>query len=163
MGLSTSNYYLTWFIIYFLIGMVTSLGQSGIFIIGLPNVSFGLIWLLLTLFNMLLIVQGFFIQVFFSKSKLGIIAATIFFALQYLISFVFKLSYNRTFALAIYVSIVPHAALSIAILEMSYTSSVHYHLGLGDVYKLIYETRLIVAIVSLTVHIVIWTLLFLYL
>lgn len=115
MGLTNFTYYSTWFITYFLLGLITNLGQSGIFVRGLPNVSFALIWLLLTLFNILLIVQGFFIQVFFSKSKIGIIAATIFFALQYLISFVFKVAYRRTYGLAIGVSIVPHAALSIAI------------------------------------------------
>lgn len=138
MGLKTFNYYSTWFIAYFIIFQITNLCQTGIFIVGMPNISYPLLWLLLTLFSILLIIQGFFIQVFFSKSKIGIIAATIFFALQYLISFIFKVAYRRTYALAIYVSIVPHAALSIAIQEMTYSTSVHYHLGFQNVYELIY-------------------------
>ena len=88
MGMKLWLYYLTWFIRYFIIYLIIHLISSAILVAALPNVSFGIIFSVFILFDILLITQSFFIQTFFVRSKLGVVIALLFFIIQYVINYI---------------------------------------------------------------------------
>lgn len=92
MGMSNWNYYATWFLRYFCVYLVIHALATVILHFSLGIVNPGLVFITFILFDILLIVQSMFIQVFFSRAKLGIVIALIFFILQYVFNFIVRTS-----------------------------------------------------------------------
>jgi ATP-binding cassette subfamily A (ABC1) protein 3 len=111
MGMNIPVYYFTWFLRYFITFLIVHIIGSIIIARTLVYVPFYVPFVLFILFDILLIVQSFFIQTFFSRSKIGVVIALLFFLVQYIISFVSSNSDNPTESVNTAVSIVPHAAL----------------------------------------------------
>ena len=124
MGMSLPVYYVTWFIRYFVTCLVIHLIGSAIISATLPNVSFFIPLVVFLLFDLVLIVQSFFIQTFFTRAKLGVVIALLFFLVQYIISFISSNSDNPTLGVNTALSIIPHVALILSFETMFYAESV---------------------------------------
>ena len=107
-------YYFTWFIRYFIVFLVIHIIGSAIIAKTLSHVSFIIPFVVFILFDILLIIQSFFIQTFFSRSKIGVVIALLFFLVQYILSFISSNSDNPTLSVNRALSIVPHAAFILA-------------------------------------------------
>ena len=70
-----------------------------------------------------MIVQSFFIQVFLTRAKIGVVIALLFFLIQFIISFIATGSDGVTMSVNNAVSIVPHAAFVIAFRTIVYAES----------------------------------------
>lgn len=107
-------YYFTWFIRYVIVFLIVHIIGSIIIARTLPHVPFYIPFVIFILFDILLIVQSFFIQTFFSRSKIGVVIALLFFLVQYILSFISSNSDNPTLGVNRAISIVPHVAFIIA-------------------------------------------------
>lgn len=124
MGMNLPVYYVTWFIRYFITCLVIHLIGSAIIAATLPHVGFIIPFICLILFDIVIIVQSFFIQTFFSRAKLGVVIALLFFLIQYIISFISSNSDNPTLKVNTALSIIPHIALILSFETMLYSESV---------------------------------------
>lgn len=123
MGMKIRNYYFTWFVRYFVVYLFLHLICSAIMANQLKNVPFLVPFVVFILFDIVLIIQNFFIQVFLTRAKIGIVIALLFFVLQYIISFVAVNSDNPTLSVNAAISIIPHAAFVLAFQTMIYAES----------------------------------------
>lgn len=87
------------------------------------NVPFYIPFIVFILFDIVLIVQNFFIQVFLSRAKIGVVISLLFFIIQYVLSFISTNSDNPTIGVNAGISIIPHAAFIIAFQTMLYAQS----------------------------------------
>lgn len=110
MGMKMSHYYFTWFIRYFVVMVIVHLICSIIIARTLPYVTFIVPFIIFILFDIVLIVQNFFIQVFLSRAKIGVVISLLFFVLQYVLSLISTNSDNPTIGVNSALSIIPHAA-----------------------------------------------------
>ena len=120
MGMKVWLYYLTWFLRYFIIYFVLHLIGSGIIVAALPRIPFIMPLITFLLFDIVLIIQSFFIQIFFTRSKIGVVFALVFFVVQYIINYIVATTEFPTVSLFQAVSIVPHVAFIQAFKEMVY-------------------------------------------
>ena len=123
MGMKGINYYFSWFMRYFIVLFVLHFICAIIFVRTLPQIPFYVPFILFIFFDILLIIQNFFIQVFLSRSKIGVVIALLFFLIQYIISFIATNSDNPTTAVNNAVSIIPHAAFVLAFRTLVYAQS----------------------------------------
>lgn len=86
-GMSLWRYYATWFIRYFVIYLIVHSANAGVIAYCLPRVQFYVPFVLYVLFDTVLIIQSFFIQIFVSRAKIGIVFALVFFILQYAVNY----------------------------------------------------------------------------
>lgn len=103
------NYYATWFIRFIAVYLVVHSIASAILMYKLTMVPFYIPFILFIMFDVVIIIQNYFIQVFLSRAKLGIVIALLFFALQFIVSFLVSGS-DITENLKMLMSIVPHVA-----------------------------------------------------
>jgi len=96
MGMSMFIYYFTWFLRYFISYLVVHILGSVFIWHALSYVPIYIPFITFVLFDIVLIVQSFFIQVFFTRAKIGVIIALLFFLGQFVISFVVSNSDNPT-------------------------------------------------------------------
>jgi hypothetical protein len=82
------NYYATWFIRFIAVYLVVHSIASAILTYKLTMVPFYIPFILFIMFDIVIIIQNYFIQVFLSRAKLGIVIALLFFSLQFIASFV---------------------------------------------------------------------------
>jgi ATP-binding cassette subfamily A (ABC1) protein 3 len=108
-------YYLTWFIRYFVTCLVIHSIGSAIISSALLNVDFIVPFVVFIFFDIVLIVQSFFIQTFFTRAKLGVVIALLFFLIQYIISFISSNSDNPTLGVNTALSIIPHIGLMLSL------------------------------------------------
>ena len=87
MGMKMRNYYATWFIRFIAVYLVVHSIASAILMYKLTMVPFYIPFVLFIMFDIVIILQNYFIQVFLSRAKLGIVIALLFFCLQFIISF----------------------------------------------------------------------------
>jgi len=124
MGMSTFYYYFTWFIrnfaVYFVMHIICSVIVSRSF----KYVPFFTVFVIFILFDIVLIIQNFFIQVFLSRAKIGVIISLLFFILQYVISFISLNSDNPTIRVNILTSIIPHCAFVLSFQNIVYAQSI---------------------------------------
>ena len=111
MGMNLPVYYVTWFIRYFITCFIIHLIGSIIVARTLPHVGFIVPFIVFLLFDIVIIIQSFFIQTFFTRSKIGVVIALLFFLVQFIISFVSTNSDNPSLGVNTAVSIIPHCAL----------------------------------------------------
>jgi ATP-binding cassette subfamily A (ABC1) protein 3 len=152
MGMKGFNYYFSWFCRYFFVFLVVHLISSSLIAIWLKNIPFYVIFLPLILFDILIIIQNFFIQVFLSRAKIGVIVALLFYLLQFIISFI--ASNSKTLNVNAALSIVPHAALVLAFKTILYAESYQASINFTSVlnnYVIGY------ALISLVVNILVYT------
>lgn len=96
MGMRMSEYYGTWFIRYIAIFGVVHGACTAIISYQLPFVPFYIPLALFLMFDVLLILQNYFIQIFLSRAKLGVVIALLFFVVQYILSLLSTNSNNPT-------------------------------------------------------------------
>lgn len=124
MGMTSFNYYITWFIRYLSVYIVTHLVCSAILATSFSSINFGVAFVTFLLFDILLIVQSCFIQVFFTRAKIGMVIALLFFIIQYIVNFVVRNSDNPSYQLNMYGAFSPHSAFVLALQNMLYCQSV---------------------------------------
>jgi ATP-binding cassette subfamily A (ABC1) protein 3 len=117
-------YYVTWFIRYFVTCLVIHAIGCGIISSALPKVGFILPFVVFIFFDILMIIQSFFIQTFFTKAKLGVVIALLFFLIQFIISFISTNSDNPTLSVNTALSIIPHVGLILSFETMVYAESI---------------------------------------
>jgi len=122
--MKTFYYYFSWFIRNLVVYGVTHLICSIIIVSQFKSVPFITVFIIFILFDVLLIIQNFFIQVFLSRAKIGVVISLLFFILQYVISFISTNSDNPTLRVNIAVSIIPHCAFVLAFQNIVYAQSV---------------------------------------
>lgn len=123
MGMTGFNYYFSWFVRYFAVGFVVHLLASFIIVGQLKNISFIVPFIVFILFDIVIILQSFFIQVFLTRAKIGVVIALLFFLVQYILSFLATNSDNPTIGVNGALSIVPHAAFVLAFQTMIYAEA----------------------------------------
>jgi hypothetical protein len=131
MGMNLPVYYVTWFIRYFVTLLVVHLIGSAIVAATLPKVGFIVPFIVFILFDIVLIIQSFFIQTFFTNAKLGVIIGLLFFLVQYVISFISSNSDNPTLSVNTALSIIPHIGLILSFETMLYAESVKTNIKFG--------------------------------
>ena len=114
MGMKGKNYYFSWFMRYFIVLVVIHLLCSIIMVRTLTNIPFYVPFITFIFFDIVLILQSFFIQVFLTRAKIGVVIALLFFLVQYILSFLATNSDNPTTAVNTAISIIPHAAFVLA-------------------------------------------------
>ena len=129
MGMTSWNYYATWFIRYFAVYLVIHSIATGILVASLKTVNGGVIFITFILFDILLIIQSFFVQVFFTKAKLGMVIALIFFIIQYVINFVVRTSDSPSITQNMYASISAHSAFVSSFQNMIFSAANQFNLG----------------------------------
>ena len=120
MGMSTFYYFFSWFVRVFIVYLVLHIIGSLIFTSQLKYVKAGMVFILFILFDLVLIIQNFFIQVFLTRAKIGIVFSLLFFMVQYILSFIATNSDNPTAGVYTGISVVPHAALLLAFRTLAY-------------------------------------------
>ena len=124
MGMKTFNYYFSWFIRNLVVYAVIHLICTIILVRQFNYVPFFSIFLMFILFDIVLIVQNFFIQVYLSRAKIGVVISLLFFILQYIVSFVATNSDNPTLSVNTAISVIPHCAFVLAFQNILYAQSV---------------------------------------
>jgi signal transduction histidine kinase len=160
MGMKLWVYYLTWFIRYFAVYLVVHLIGSAILVGAFPHFTFFVPFIVFILFDILLIVQSFFIQIFFTRSKIGMVVALVFFIVQYVLSYTVSTTENPSVSIYQAISVVPHVAFILAFKEMLYAEAANTTVDFTSVVN--YYT-INTAIISLLCHIVLWIILTWYL
>lgn len=123
MGMKIRNYYFTWFVRYYLVYICMHFICSLIITNQLPHIPFYVPFIVFVLFDLVLIIQNFFIQVFLTRAKIGVVISLLFFVLQYVLSFISANSNNPSLSVNASISIIPHAAFILAFQTMLYAES----------------------------------------
>jgi ATP-binding cassette subfamily A (ABC1) protein 3 len=120
MGMKIRNYYFSWFVRYYAVYVALHLICAAIISTTLTNVPFYIPFIVFILFDLVLVIQNFFIQVFLTRSKIGVVVSLLFFILQYILSFISTNSNNPTIEVNASISVIPHAAFILAFQTMIY-------------------------------------------
>lgn len=123
MGMKMRYYYLTWFLRYFIVYSIVHGIAAGILAFQLKYVPFYVPYALFLMFDAVIIIQSFFVQVFLSRAKLGVVITLLFFVLQYVASLVITNSSSQTESFNTMMSIVPHVAYILAFSNILYFQS----------------------------------------
>ncbi len=123
MGMNKIYYYLTWFIRFFFVYLVIHLVCSGLFLVALPSIPYYVPLLILILFDIVVILQGFCLQFFFDRTIYAVIFSCLLFSLQSSVVSVVSDSSTSSVSINQAISILPHAAASLAFKQMLYTDS----------------------------------------
>lgn len=151
MGMKKHFYYFTWFARYFFVLLVIHLASSGMLLAALPSIPYYAPIIIFILFDVVIILQGFCLQFFFGRTIYAVIFACLLFSLQSSIVSIVAVS-SLTTNMAI--SIIPHAAVSLAFKEMLYTDSKQLEI---DFTSTINDYSLLTCVVSLIGNIIFWT------
>lgn len=153
-------YYFTWFIRYFIIYLLIHLFNSFIFSYAFPRVPYYYPLIIYLLFDAVLIIQSFFIQIFVTRSKIGIIFALLFFTLQFAFNYAVKNNSDTGETVLKAIAIVPHIAYILAFKTMIYAESVRVPVTMT---ALLNKYTIITSVISLLGNIVFWIVLTWYL
>jgi ATP-binding cassette subfamily A (ABC1) protein 3 len=123
MGMQMGTYYATWFMRYYIIYFIVHSVCSGVIAYQLNYVPFYIPFVLYLLFDVVIILQNFFIQIFLSRAKIGVVIALLFYVLQFVLSLLSTNSDNPTEYVNNLLSIVPHVAFILAFQNMIYCQS----------------------------------------
>ena len=123
MGMKGFNYYFSWFCRYFIVFAILHLIGAAIISRQLTTVPFYIPFIVFLLFDIVIIIQCFFIQVFLSRAKIGVVISLLFFLVQYILSFIAVSSDNPTIGVNSSMSIIPHVAFILAFQTMLYAES----------------------------------------
>ena len=132
---------------------------SGLTIAILPSIPFYIPFLVLFLFDIVLILQAFFIQIFFERVVNGIIFGCLFFILQSCLTLIFNDIASPSVGFFIGISAIPHVAVGLAYKEMMYTDSMNLNIDFSTTFN---YYSISTCLISLTLNIVLWTVLVWY-
>lgn len=123
MGMKMRDYYFSWFIRYFVIYVIVHAAVSAMIAYQLSNVPIYVPFIIFILFDITIIIQNFFVQVFVSRARLGIIMALLFFVGQFVVSYVIINDPNPTQWSKLILSIIPHVAYIFSFQNLLYFQS----------------------------------------
>ena len=132
MGMRVDYYFVTWFIRSWSVLLAIHLVASGLLMIVLTQSSYGMVLLVFVLFDVVLVLQAQFIQMFFASRQTGIISSAFFFVIQYLLAMSITFESNATYTANLVISIVPHAAIMLFFRTLLYSESVNATIGFVD-------------------------------
>ena len=98
----------------------------------LKVISWFLIFTLFILFDLVLIMQAFFIQIFFTKVRIGVIIAVLFAIVQYMLTYIVSNRYNPPSDLYYTFSFIPVISFILSLETLVYADSVFYDIGFSD-------------------------------
>ena len=159
-GMKLYMYYLTWFIRYFIIYLVVHSVNSYIITYCFPRTPFYVPFIIYLLFDVVLIVQSFFIQIFVTRAKIGIVLALVFFIIQYAVNYSISSNTNVTEDIYGYMSIVPHVGYVLAFKNIIYGDSMRIPITFTTS---LYQYQIITAFYYLLGNIFVWAFLTWYL
>jgi ATP-binding cassette, subfamily A (ABC1), member 3 len=122
-GMTGFSYYFTWFVRVFIVYEVVFILSALILSQLIPYFTFYIPFLVFTIFGIVLILQSFFVQVFLTRAKIGLIFAFFFFIFQYVLSFIVINSDNPSLAINLGISFVPHVAIILTFKTLIYAQS----------------------------------------
>jgi hypothetical protein len=114
---------MTWFIRYFIIYVIVHLINSLIMSASFPYIPYEVSLITYLLFDIVLIIQSFFIQIFVTRSKIGIVLALVLFVFQYVINYAVSSNPDVSQKVNTIASIIPHVSYVIAFRSMIYGTS----------------------------------------
>jgi len=120
MGMKIRNYYFTWFVRYYAVYFILHIICSAIITTQLTYIPFYIPFIVFILFDLVLIIQNFFIQVFLTRAKIGVVISLLFFVIQFVLSFISINSDNPTLGVNAAMSVIPHAAYVLAFQTIIY-------------------------------------------
>ena len=123
-GMKTWVYYLTWFVRYFIIYLIIHIVVSGVVAGTFSYVPYYVPLIVFLIFDVLLIIQSFFVQIFFTRAKIGIIFGLLFFIIQYVLYYAVASNDDAERNVYIGISVIPHVAFILAFREMIYVESI---------------------------------------
>lgn len=123
MGMKMRNYYFTWFIRYFITYLIVHGVASAIISYKLTYVPFYVPFVLFIMFDVVIIIQNFFIQIFLSRAKIGVVVSLLFFVVQYVASFVISSNSSPSAYSKTMLSIIPHVAYLLSFQNILYFQS----------------------------------------
>ena len=135
MGMRGINYYFSWFIRYFVVYLVIHLLCSVILARRFEYIPFHVMLLVFILFDITIIIQNFFIQVFLTRAKIGVVISLLFFLVQFIISFIPVNSDNPSLSVNRAVSLIPHVGIILAFRTMIYCQSFQIDANFSDVFN----------------------------
>lgn len=97
MGMTGWSYYLTWLMRYLIVYVVIHAISAFILFKAFKVIAYEVVLITFLLFDLVLVVQAFFVQIFFTKAKIGIIVGLLFFCVQFVVNFVVRNSDNPTY------------------------------------------------------------------
>lgn len=159
-GMKTWVYYLTWFVRYYLIYLIVHLTISGIITGTFSHIPYYVPLVVFLIFDVLLVIQSFFVQIFFTRAKIGIIFGLLFFIIQYVLYYAVASNEDAGRNVFTAVSIVPHIAFILAFREMIYVESIKETVTFHEVFN---NYTINTAIVSFVLNIIFWGILTWYL
>jgi hypothetical protein len=122
-GMTGFNYYFTWFVRTFVVYEVVFLISSIVLSQLIPHFTFYVPFLVWTFFGIVLILQSFFVQVFLTRAKIGLIFAFFFFIIQYVLSFIVANDNSPSLSVNLGISFVPHVAVILSFKTLIYCQS----------------------------------------
>jgi ATP-binding cassette, subfamily A (ABC1), member 3 len=122
-GMSGFSYYATWFLREFLVYELVFLASALVLWLVLPYFTFLVPFLIFSFFGVVLILQSFFVQVFLTRAKIGLIFAFFFFVFQYVLSFIVINSDEPSLAVNLGISFIPHVAVILSFKTLIYAQS----------------------------------------
>ena len=132
MGMRLPYYYLTWFIHYFLVYLVINIIDSVITVVTLPSIPYYMPFIVFLLFHLVLVIQAFFIELFFSRTIYAVITACLLFCVEtFLTGIVADPDWPtvETFQAA---SIIPHVAVCLAFKEMLFADTKNIEISFSE-------------------------------
>lgn len=122
--MKTWIYFLTWFVRYYAVYFIVHIIVSAIIAATFKQIPYYIPLVVFLLFDILLVVQSFFVQIFFTRAKTGIIFSLLFFILQYVIYYAVASNDDPSISANRAISIIPHVAFILAFKEMLYVESI---------------------------------------
>jgi len=123
MGMTGASYNFSWFVRYFAIYVILFIVVGVVLSSTLTYMSFGVVFVLGVSFGLCIMAQAFFVQVFTTKAKIGILTGLLLYVAQYVFSLLVTYSDNPTLLVNSLVSIAPHSAYILAYRTLLYCQS----------------------------------------
>ena len=123
MGMSGFSYYFSWFVRYFAVYLTLFIIVSTVLSSVFTYMPFHVLLVVGLSFGLCLMGQLFFIQVFTTRAKIGILISVVIYAFQYIFSLIATYSDYPTLIVNALVSLSPHSAYILAFRTLLYCQS----------------------------------------
>ena len=161
--MSSLSYYGSWIIKYLVVYLITHTLVTLVMWSTLEYLNFSLALITFFLFDLVLIVQSLFVQVFFVNSVLGTLVALTFFFLQYLVSFVIESLSSPSQTQLLLASLCPFCSFSLIMQEIFYANSAQLYTHWSGISEVSYKYSIRMGLLSLLINVIFWCLVTVYL
>ena len=120
MGMNGFSYYFSWFLRYFIVYLVIFIIEAIILSSVLKYIPFYVVLIVNIPYGLALIAQLYFIQVFTTRAKVGVLFAVVAYIFQYGFSLIATNPANSSLFINALVSIAPHSAIVLAYRTLVY-------------------------------------------